>query len=282
VTGGHRGRKALLLCLSYNGRIKVTVRDHWWNSTEQLTESQLTFDAPLLAILFPSHRFRTEGGPYGYGDQTVSQGSLSCLVGWTPPGDHPNPALYWDCSWGTIPTPYQNPTAYVAGSVAPGEKVTPAIRVFVDAEQRTRNVEVFGDHLKRDMQNFMGGTNTYPLIWWEHLSNCHGATEHAHTGGGTLVSSFWCSWCDVSHDCVKETIYDRDNGKDEIDTFPKRRGDIVEYASGPGAGSHSATLTAEGTATWEVNGGIPSNNHFRQDVVLRDLAPIIRLHGPPR
>ena len=287
MTGGHRGRKALLLCLPYNGRIKVTVRDHWSNGTEQLTESQLTFEAPLLAILFPSHPFRTEGGPYGYKDQALSGGSLLCQVGWTPWESHPNPSLYWDCSWGTIPNAYENPTPYVAGVVAPGQKATPAINAYVDAEQRSRTVEVFGDDLGRDMQNFMGGTNTYPLIWWAHLSNCHGATKHARNGTGTLSGSFECPFSGCAHAEIYHRFADGQEPLDEVTTCPKQRGYIISYVAGAnreGSPSHSATLIGNGTATWEVNGGVPPSNLFRQDVIHKDLAAgqelWILLHRP--
>lgn len=250
------------------GRIRITVRDYWYNwGAPQRPETQFTFDIPHLAILYPSHRFRTEGGPYGYGDQTVSQGSLSCLVGWTPPGDHPNPALYWDCSWGTIPTPYQNPTAYVAGSVPPGEKVTPTIRVFVDAEQRTRNVEVFGDHLKRDMQNFMGGTNTRPLIWWEHVSNCHGTSHHAYDGGGQLIENpFSCPWGENG-----TYVYDALAGIDYLSTTSFSRGDVLHLDS---PWSHSVTVVEGGSGDqvtcWMCNG--PAGGVFQTATIAQLLA----------
>ena len=169
----------------------------------------------------------------------------------------------------------------MAGVVAPGQKATPTINAYVDAEQRSRSVEVFGDDLGRDMQNFMGGTNTYPLLtWWYHPSNCHGATRHAHDGSGNLNGNFACPW---SPYCGNLLIYDRSSTgtvkTDMVATCTKARCDIVEYVN-----LHSATLIGNGSATWEVNGGVPSNNHFREDVIHKDLASgqslQIYLHHP--
>jgi len=264
------------------GRIKIKVQDHLYDATygELWPVVELVFEQPILAILYPSHRFHQESSPYCYADYILSERSLSLELGWN---QRPAPAgIFWQCSWGTITNPSASATTYQAGHLDPDDPPTIVmLTVTADNETRTRAVFVFPDNLGRDTATFIGQTASHPLPWWSHAANCHGATRHAHNGSGTLNNAFWCPWC-LAGNCENEEIYNANNDIDIIDTYPKQRKDIIEYAHGEGPGSHSATLTGSATATWEVNGGIPSNNHFREDVILRDLAPIIRLHGPQR
>jgi len=258
------------------GRIKVATRDHWFTGSEPRTETTvLSFEAPILAILYPSHRFRREGGPFAYGDQMLTGRALNCRVGWNPPNLYPSTAtIQWTCTTGNFNYPNWNPTEYSPPQMEPGENIVVTISVSVAGDVRSRDAEVFGDDLGRDKQNFAGGTNTYPLPWWNHQVNCHGATHHAHNGEGFGSEGFICPFGGCAHEAIYHRWDSGDDDFDNVDGCEKQRGYIISYVVGwysEGSPSHSATLTATGTGTWEVNGGVPPSNLFREDTIHKDL-----------